>query len=132
MIHVRSMKDADFDMILSWWKEWECPLPTRDMYPLTSYIAEVDGVPVASACLYITNAKKAAWLENLVSNPAKTVERAEAIPALFRYIENMAKAFGYSHLVIMAEKEKLKSRYEALGFRKTMEGVTILVKGIGD
>lgn len=119
-------------MIQAWWREYNMPVPSKGMYPSTSYVAEVNGEPVASACLFMTNAKAASFFENLVSNPSKKKERREAVPALFKYIESVAIAYGYTHLVIMSYREGLKKRYEDLGFEKTMDGITLLAKKIGE
>ena len=126
------MKEADFDMICGWHIERNMPIPPRDIYPVTTYIAELDGVPILSCSLFLMNAPGCAKVENLIGSVNNSVARREAVPMIFRHIESIAKAWGYSRLVLFSYEKHLKEKYEGLGYTRTLENVTTFSKILGD
>lgn len=132
MIQIRTLDHEDFPLLCSWWEEHGMPTPTRGIYPPTSYMCLYDGTPVLSASLFLMNCPEAAKIENLVGNPLLSTERKECVPLLFRHIERIAAAWGYKRLVLFSYEEKLKQKYEELGYVKTLENVTTFSKKIGD
>lgn len=68
-IELRKIQSDKDRMILnSWWKlHGHIGLPD-DCYPENSFIAYVDGVPIASGCIYLTDSK-VCYIDNLISNP---------------------------------------------------------------
>lgn len=113
-----------------WWEAAGEPEPIADMLPEEStYIVEQQGNPVLCATLYLLNTKAFAWVDNLIARPGIHFERRkEAVNALCGFLEEKAKEKGIQRLFCFSEKEPLKRRYEELGFRPTLEGVTTFIK----
>lgn len=132
MIQIRTLEGSDFSLLSAWWSEHGMPSPTRDIYPPTSYMCLYDGVPTLSASLFLMNCPGAAKIENLVGNPLLRAERKECVPLLFRHVERIAAAWGYKQLILFSYEDKLKQKYEDLGYVKTLENVTTFSKKIGD
>lgn len=133
MIKIRTWDpDEDFGMICAWGLEIGNAMTEKEIYPPTTYIAEYNGIPILSCSLLLMNAPGCAKVENLVGNPAFKDERKEALPMMFRHIEEIAKAWGYKHLVLFSYIEKLSEKYEMLGYRKTLSGVSTFHKRIGE
>lgn len=128
MITFRKYTDKDWQMVAMWHREW-CQEPTPwTFYPPTTYMAEVNGFPVACACLYLMNNAEAAMIENLVGHPTKHDERNEAVPKLFAFLEDQASAWGYKRMIVLAFEDKLKMRYTSFGYSKTKDNITSFMK----
>jgi N-acetylglutamate synthase-like GNAT family acetyltransferase len=132
MYSIRPYQDSDLQTVQKWWIEQGLAPVWRALLPLEStYILEIDGEPALCACLYLMNSEDACMVENLVGNPKfKGTQRYEAVPVLFKHLENEAKRFGYRTLVLFTYEDKLKERYQDLGFIKTTENVTTFAKSI--
>jgi hypothetical protein len=116
-------------MLQEWWKaRGEFPV-TDDMMPEgTSFILEDGGKPLVSMCYITTNVKAAAYCANFVSDPESDREtRRAAVKELFEFIDSQRKSRGYKNLLAFGYKPKLRERFEALGFRATLD-VTSFVK----
>lgn len=114
--------------MLSWWGDNEAK-PTPEMIPSTSYILEDEGHPIAAASLFLTNCEYAAWIEHLIADPKIEAEqRHEAVEVLFHFLEGEARRFGYRAVALFSYVDKLKTRYEELGFIPTKDHVTTFVK----
>lgn len=131
-IIIRNYNKEDYKMLASWWHEHLQLAPREDMLPPdTTYILEYDNQPVLSACLYLMNCPGASMLENLISNPKhESLERKILVSYLIKYIEREAKKRGYNTLVLFSYQDKLKIRYEELGFVKTLDNVTTFAKEV--
>lgn len=133
MFKIRPYVEAsDYETLKGWWEKqnmtpaWKALLPEE-----STYVLEIDDVPALSLCLYLMNCKDACMVENLIGNPDITgPKRKEATKQLFLYVEEVAKAKGYTTLVLFSYQEKLKQYYESLGYRKTLENVTTFAKSI--
>ena len=125
-------ESLDYEMLSSWWEGHGQAAPRKDMLPEdTTYVLEVNGKPLLSACLYLMNCKAASLVENVISNPLIFLpNRKQLVSALFSHIENVAKSKGYNTLVIFSYEDKVKNRYEELGFTKTLNNVTTFSKEV--
>lgn len=120
-IVIRAYRPEDFPILRTWWvKRVEAP-PTEGMMPEgTSYVAEIDDVPIASMCWVRTNMKEVAYSSNFISDPdAEDVARRRAVELLFAYICNDAKAAGYKYLLAFGYQPKLTERFKKMGYRHT-------------
>lgn len=130
MINIRPYKSSDLTMIQLWAIDqnmapvWDISLPED-----STFVLEIDGVPALTACLYLMNSKQACMIEHLVGNPEfKNKGRREAVTVLFKYLEDLAKSKGYTNVVLFSYEDKLKDKYEALGYSRTLENVTTFSK----
>jgi hypothetical protein len=128
-IEIRNyVERTDFEMISRWLSLWNQPVGNKDFYPKTTYVATVDGVPVLTGCLYLTNCKNAAMMENIIGDPNKPKERKAALSKLFDHIAKEAKRLGYKYIVSMVLEPKLIANYEKHGFAVTARNYTSVSK----
>lgn len=129
-MHIREYQADDFNTLQCWWGNSPAK-PTEDMLPPDTFVLEIDGQASVSACLYLTNNKYAAMIEHLVANPALPKEtRHEAVAAMFEFLEAEARSRGYRYLTIFSFIDRLKARYENLGYRPTRSNITTFCKAL--
>lgn len=127
-MNIRLFNKNDFKMIQSWWKAADEMAPTIEMLPEDStFILEIDEKPQICITLYLTNAKYISYLENFVKNP-ELKNSKEYSKKLVKYVENFAKENGCKILVCLSYKEKLKKRYEELGYMNTLNNISSFAK----
>lgn len=131
-ISIRAYNEtSDYEMLSSWWNGHGQAAPRKDMLPDTTYILEYDNKPLLSACLYLMNCKAASMVENVISNPFFPVaSRQDCVAHLFSHLESVAKSKGYNTLVLLSYEDKVKHRYEDLGFKRTLNNVTTFAKEV--
>lgn len=129
---IRPYKDIDYELVASWHKMQGEPAPERDMMPLdSSFVVELDGVPVAAIAVYLPNTPSFAMLDNLVGNPEITgLSRRDAVNALINHCKQFAQWNGYKRIFCLAYRDKLVTRYKEFGFRPTLQGVTTLIQEV--
>lgn len=126
---IRMYKNSDYEILYTWWLKANEPAPLPGMLPENStFILEENNKPLASICIYFTNTKEIAYLENLVKDPE--FKNKQAIQQLVEFSENFAKELGYKRLICLTRKEKLKNRYQELGYQKTLDNLSSFVKEI--
>jgi hypothetical protein len=127
---IRNYEDCDFQMIKSWWDAADVQAPNRALMPKeTTFILELDGKPVMTLALFITNSFGMAYIENFVAAPDfKSSVRKKASKVLFDHILNFAKKLGYHRVCMFAYNDKLANRYTELGMNKTLNNVTTFAK----
>ena len=130
MFNIRKFNKNDILEISKWCNFYSLPQNTLDIMPEnTSYILEINNNPAIIACLYLTECKKLAFIENVIGNPKfKGPLRSEGLTILCKYLENLSKELNYEVLIILAEKEKLKDKYENMGYIKTLNNLTLFTK----
>lgn len=122
----------DYPMLKSWWNDAGMMAPPMDMLPLeTTFICSPDGIPLVSGCLYLMNCKTA-MVEHIIGNPNhKGIERKNALELLIWHLEVEARSRGCTYLMIFSYEQKVKNRYEELGFIETLNNVSTFSKEIG-
>lgn len=127
---IREYIDSDFDLLVGWWNSFKEVPPTKDLMPESSFILEVDSIPRVSISLILTNTKYS-YLENLISNPEISADKRNiAVKTIVSYAEEYAKSLGYKYLVCFSYKDKLKARYQQLGYLRTVDNLSSFVKEI--
>ncbi len=130
MFNIRLYTEADYEMI-KWWAEYyfETP-PTKEMLPLnTTFICEINKIPSLTVTAYYTNCKEVSYLEHYFGNPdMEGPLRKEAGQRLLGYVSELAKNMGFKRIVCLGYKEKVKKRYEEMGFIKTLDNLSSFVK----
>ena len=128
-MNIRLYNSKDYEMLSTWWIDSKEPGPLKEMLPEDStFILEDRGTPVMSVSLYLPNCKFMAYVENFVKHPDYDNDNAAFI--LSKHIEDFAKDRGYSILVCLSYKDKLKQRYQELGYVKTLDGLSSFVKDL--
>lgn len=126
---IRLYKKEDYEMIASWWIAANEPAPPANMMTEDSaFILEIDNKPVISVMLLLTNSPLA-WLTSFVKDP-KFKDSKTASKAIVTYAENFAKQKGYETLLMFSYKDKLKKRYQELGYINTANDLSSFMKRI--
>lgn len=127
-MNIRLFKKDDYELIRSWWiKANEFP-PYQEMLPEEStFILEIDNQPKMCLTVYLTNCKFFAYLENFIKDPEFKNSKNE-VNQLLEHAEKFAKDKGYKVLFCLAYKDKLKKRYEELGYKNTLNNLSSFVK----
>lgn len=127
---IRNYRESDFQSIARWWDAADETAPIPTMLPTDStFVLEIDSIPVLCITVYTTNSNEVAFLENFVGNPTfKGPKRRDAAQILVSYACDWAKERGINRVICFAYKEPLVKRYQELGMRKTMTNITSFVK----
>lgn len=123
---VRPYKESDWSTLLNWWISAEEFPPYKTMMCDSTFILEDEEKIKASVTVYLTNCKDVAFLENFIRDPE--FRNKEAIGTLVKHAEDFTKAQGYKLLIALAYKDRLKNRMQTLGYQKTLDNLTSLVK----
>ena len=125
MFSIRKFVRDDFEMIQSWWTKQNEFAPTLDMLPEEStFICELNKVPMVAITLYLTNSKEFCMLDNFVGNPdMRGNMRSEASRIIINHAEQFAKELGYKSITCLALKDKLKEYYQSFGYTKRFDNV---------
>lgn len=128
-MNIRLYKKEDYNMIANWWiAANEPPPPTEIMADDSTFILEIDGRPMISVMLLMTNTKLA-WVTSFVKNP-EFKNSKEASKAIITHAENFAKEKGYTTTLMFAYTDKLKKRYQELGYINSANNISSFVKRI--
>lgn len=130
MINIRKYKVEDLTMLQSWYSAIGWTLKETSLPKDTTFVLEVDNIPVLSGCLFLMNCEDACMIENFIGNPEHKELRKDKLPILLKHLEQEAKKAGYKTVVLFSFEDKLKKLYENLGFTKTLDNVTTFAKEI--
>ena len=119
-LNIRRLKEEDFDVLTSWWKEWpEWEVMPRSYYPDNGKggcLVEKDNKPIVAGFIYLTNSK-GALLEWIVSDPNyRDDDRQEAIELLISGCENVCKSLGYEYVFSIGRTKKLIDTHKKMGW----------------
>lgn len=128
-LKIRNYKQEDYKEISQWTKDM--PVIGEDLLSKSStFVLEMNEIPVFALTVYFTNCKEICFLDNFVGNPAMKNERKEHTQLLFTYAEKLAKELGYKRVVCFSNIPKLISKYETFGYSKIMNDTCVLGKGL--
>lgn len=130
MFTIRNFKGNDLEMIQSWWKAQDEFPPTMEMLPPEStFICEVDDMPLVAITVYLTNSLEFCMLDNFIGNPEYSNNlRREASTFIVKYAEEFAKDMGYKSIMCLALKDKLKEYYQTFGYTLRFENASTFNK----
>lgn len=134
MIHdlrIRLYADSDYKEIVRWNRKMGTTPPKEDHLTYDStFILEKGGEAWACVTVYQMPIKAWAHVEHLSSNPDLPTgkERKMAVGYLQEFLEGWARKRGYKALWCMSKHAKLTERFEELGYKETLRGVTTLIK----
>jgi hypothetical protein len=120
-LNVRSLKETDFDNILSeWWTDWGFEPVPKEFLPDDGKggIMICDGdTPVCAGFIYMTNSK-IAWVDWIVSNKKyrKKPFRNQSIRMVINILTNIAKDSGFRYCYSLMDNEKLVDIFKELGY----------------
>lgn len=87
---------------------------------------EIGGKPRLSIAVYTTGSS-VAYLEAFIKDPLLK-NNTECSEELVRYAEEFARSRGHKYLVCLSFRDKLKHRYQELGYRRTTDNLSSFCK----
>lgn len=91
---IRKYKTSDYEMIASWWKKRDLPVPSASVLPKNGYI-----ISDKIAMFICQTDSKFAILEFYVSDPdTSKAQRKSLTDLLLQYVEQECKNLGYVHI----------------------------------
>lgn len=122
---IRNYKSSDFELVNSWWKKIG-KTSSFNVYPEeSSYILEYKDKPLLCASLYLLNSPIAAMLENVICDFEYEVpNRKELVKEFVNHLEVLTKSKGYQNLILLVYEDKLKDRWEDLGFIRISNNIS--------
>jgi hypothetical protein len=130
MITVRPYNQKDYEMVCSWWDEWEQSSIPEDCLPDIGAVAEIDGKPVACAWLFRMDCKMC-WIGFPISTKSfRGANRKKAIVALFNALCMAAKNIGYRFVTSISNTSGLQARYRESGFKECDRNIIHMVRSL--
>lgn len=119
MFSSRKLKEEDYDLLVSWWKQWRWTAPPRDFLPQNGtggVMIEKDGKQVVAGFIYLTNSA-VAWSEFIISNfDYKEPDRHEAIKFLISELSSIAQDCGAKYVYTVVKNQSLQKLYQEIGY----------------
>ena len=123
MITCRAYTEADYDLAVQWWKDWNFPVIPPEGLPKNGAVSLVDGVPAFICFLYSTDSILC-WFELFISNKEIRHEnRTIAMEVGLDFLKARAKELGFRFAFASVRNRLLGSRMINIGFRRTDENV---------
>lgn len=129
---IRPLQASDYPHIVKMWEsQYETPPSLEAMPHESTFVLDVEGVPIAVLSVILTNCKLYALLENFVADPIfRGKARHDGVRALIQYAENFASALKYKKSLCLAPSPSLKRLYRKYGYSPTLSGVTTMIKNL--
>ena len=132
MIHVRSIREEDFEYIHKWWDDKEFPHMDGAKLP-AGYIAYYGDKPIVCGWLYASPGIDIAWVAWITMNPeAKALEKSDCFTALDVKFEREAKKLGVGGLITPTNNASLLKRFSDNDWLICDLDVVHLFKKLGD
>ena len=127
MFSSRKLKEEDYDLLVSWWKQWRWTAPPRDFLPQNGtggVMIEKDGKQVVAGFIYLTNSA-VAWSEFIISNfDYKESDRHEAIKFLISELSRISQDCGAKYVYTVVKNQSLQKLYQEIGYTNGSQKVT--------
>ncbi len=119
MFSARWLEESDYEELCTWWRAFRFPKPNQNMLPdngKCGIMVSKGDINVCAGFLYFTNSTMAVC-EFVVSNfEYKNKDRAEALRLLYKQIEEIAKAEGYTRLFSSVRNQPLINKMKSFGW----------------
>lgn len=126
---IRNYHPSEYDEIKRWWDIQMEPAPRPGLLPEEStFVLENDGHKVFSICVYLTNTKELAYIENFVRNPFYNGKRDHLAQCIVNHAYDFAASKGFKRVICFSYRECLKNRYQELGMIPKLHNLTSFVK----
>lgn len=126
-MNVRSYQHKDYELLVSWWKDWGWDPIDMEILPKYGWVVEDDISPIVAGFMYRSDDKTMAFIEFVVAD--KNIEgfrRAKALMRLLNTLVDEAKGSGAKLIYTCTANQALISTYEKLGLKKLETNVTTL------
>lgn len=125
---IRAYKDSDYETIASWWTQAGeiGPLPGM-MVEDGTFVVEIDGKPVMSQSVWLTQSKCIALFELFIRDPNTKLPK-DVGAKLWQHCFQYAKSRGYNFCITYSKEPRLTERLESFGMNKSLSGLQGLWK----
>jgi len=122
-------RTEDHPLLASWWKGHGWPSVPAAILPPVGVFALKDDKPIAAGWLYQAVGVGVCWLEWLVSDPKANPKDVYAgLKHVVQFLGEEAVRDDYGVMLTTCRQPSLVRLYEKLGFIKSDDGVTHLIK----
>jgi N-acetylglutamate synthase-like GNAT family acetyltransferase len=128
---IRKFNENDYEVLASWFANWDWSAPDLDTIPTNSYFISRDDEMIAFSCFLKTDTNTAIMGYTIANNKAK--KRTEIINKLLEFIVNRAKEEGFKYIQYYTTTKSMVCAMEKQGFiscNPSKDGY-ILVKSLG-
>lgn len=119
MFNWRYLRKEDYDTLVTWWKWFRFPAPTKEMLPdkgKGGIMVFKENTPVCAGFLYQTNSS-ICFMEYIVSNPEyRDKDRQEGIKETIRHLSKIGSLLGYEVMFTFVNNKNLIDSLEETGF----------------
>lgn len=121
MMEIRKCTEDDFKLMSQWWKSFGYPLIPRDSYPELTFMATLNGEPLVSGSMQLTDSKMV-FCENFISKPGISNEiRANAIDLLLKNLIFNSKKRGYKYWMATTKSKGMMNRGKKIKMNQFFE-----------
>ena len=110
----RKIKEKDYDLLVSWWKDWGWDAVPKDMLPSNGddgIMLEKDGEPIIAGFVYF-GYDSIAWLDYIVADKnASRITRAKSLIYLLEVVEELVKKAGKKYIITVTDNKSLMSTF---------------------
>ena len=111
---IRKIKEKDYDLLVSWWKEWGWDAVPKDMLPSNGgdgIMLEKDVKPIIAGFVYF-GYDNIAWLDYIVADKnAERLTRAKSLINLLEVVEELVKKAGKKYIITVTDNKSLMSTF---------------------
>ena len=130
--NVRRLEESDYETLVKWWEAWGWQPISKDFLPgqgTDGIIIFDKKIPICAGFLYTTNSK-IGWINFIVSNKEyrKKPQRKKAIILLLKSLIALCKDANIKYIYSNNNNNHLINHFESLGFNKTTDKMTELIK----
>lgn len=126
---IRPYRNSEYALVRSWWESANEPPPSPGMMVEDgTFILERDGHPVLSLTVLLTQSN-IAYFEGYVSSPNHPHLKSDG-QRLWDHGYQYAKDHGCEYVFLYPEKEKLVKRYQELGVKPVLTGLTAMIRSL--
>ena len=131
-LNIRRLNNEDYSELVKWWKDWGFKAPNKDFLPENGtggIIVMDENNPVCAGFLYTSNSK-VAWINLIISNKnyRKKPQRKKALLLLIKSLLEICKNTNIKYIYSNNNNKHLVAHFEFLGFTKTTDRMTELIK----
>lgn len=129
---IRPYKKEDFKTLQKWYLDSKVAAPQDDMLSEDgTFILYLNGIPALSQTLLMTKGTSVAYFEYLIKNPQfKGISLEQPLAVLRDYIFSYAKDHGYKYIFTYGNVDKLKDKYERMGFTRAMDNLSAFYRSL--
>ena len=121
MLQCRKIKESDWEIIPTWYKQYDQEVPQREFYPengLGGFVVCDEKEPIAIMWLWLTNSKTAIPAVVISDKSYRGPDRSDALQLLVDFTTDFAEKMGCKFAFAWAKPGVLLEKYVKSGYKK--------------